>query len=273
MKAAFKTAEKENQRHWDEIAPVHLNSYQSVKILKSGGVPLDEIQLGEVGEVAGKTLLHLQCHIGTDSLSWARKGAIVTGVDFSERSINCANRLKLELSLDAMFIQSNVYDLRQHLDATFDIVYNSQGVLCWLRDLDQWASLIAHFLKPGGFFYLMESHPVCDMFEEDESHALQLTYPYFHLPSPTCWDEPSPDYSDATYISHTPSYEWNWSISDIINALLKAGLALEFFNEYDRLFFKRFPGMVREADGWYYLPKVRGEISVIIHLTRQEKLN
>ena len=113
---------------------------------------LDEIQLADIGDVAGKSLLHLQCHIGTDSLSWSRLGASVTGVDISDKSIETANRLKSELDLDARFINCNIYDLPMHLDQTFDIVYTSQGVLCWLSDLAAWARLISRYLKPGGFF-------------------------------------------------------------------------------------------------------------------------
>src|SRR5512140_1232206 len=118
--------EKENNKMWDELTDVHIKSY-GVEKFKSGVTTLDEIQLREVGDVRGKTMLHLQCHFGLDTLSWAREGAIVTGVDFVEKSIDYANKLRDELHLDAEFICSNIYDLDQHLEKQFDIVYTSQG--------------------------------------------------------------------------------------------------------------------------------------------------
>jgi 2-polyprenyl-3-methyl-5-hydroxy-6-metoxy-1,4-benzoquinol methylase len=142
MENTFTHAEQNNQQLWDEIAPIHMKSYQEVNMLKEGGIVLDEIELRDIGEVTGKTLLHLQCHIGTDTLSWARQGAIVTGVDFSAQSIAAARQLQQELQLKATFLQANVYKLDTVLHDQFDIVYTSRGVLCWLKDLDEWAQII-----------------------------------------------------------------------------------------------------------------------------------
>ena len=266
MQNTFEQAERSNRGLWDEIAPVHARAYPEVDILREGGIALDEIELQEIGEVQGKTLLHLQCHIGTDTLSWARQGATVTGIDFSRESIAQAQELQQELGLEATFLQANVYDLRAVLSGRFDIVYTSRGVLCWLRDLDEWARIIAHFLKPGGIFYLMESHPFLNMFEETKPGELELLYPYFHQEEPTRWDDDSPDYADASYVSQTPSYEWEWSIGDILNALLKAGLRLESFNEYDRLFFKYFTSMESCMDRWYHLPQHAGQLPLLFTL-------
>ena len=180
-------AEKFNQDLWDEVAPVHLRSYKEVEILRKGGIALDEIELREIGEVRGKTLLHLQCHIGTDTLSWARQGATVTGVDFSAQSIACAKQLQQELGLEASFLCANVYDLPTVLHKSFDIVYTSRGVLCWLKDLDEWARIVAHFLKPGGIFYIMETHPLCNIFEEAQPGKLDHRLSLFSLSwSPPC---------------------------------------------------------------------------------------
>jgi len=263
MQSTFEQAEKCNQELWDEIAPIHVKAYQEIDVLKEGGIVLDEIELQEIGEVKGKTLLHLQCHIGTDTLSWARQGATVTGIDFSEESIACARQLQQELQVDATFVHANVYDLRTVLDDQFDIVYTSRGVLCWLRDLDEWARIIAHFLKPGGIFYMMEAHPICNVFDEAKPGELAIVHPYFHTPEPRLWDDQSPDYADESYIPQYPSYEWDWSLSDILNALLKAGLLLESFNEYDRLFFKRFPGMVNCSERWYCCPQYAGKLPLM----------
>lgn len=161
-----KKEEIANQVFWDEIAPVHYKSYDIEK-LKQGKSLIDAIQKKEMGDVKDKSLLHLQCHIGTDSLSWAVEGAQVTGVDFSKESINIANKLKKILDLKAQFIESNIYDLPNTLKEKFDIVYTSQGVLTWLKDIKAWGKLISHCLKSGGIFYIMEIHPLVYIFDDD----------------------------------------------------------------------------------------------------------
>ena len=178
----FPEAEKGNRVHWDELAPVHEDAYNCEKLL-AGGHLLDEVQVAEVGDVAGKSLLHLQCHIGTDTLSWARLGASVTGVDISPVSLEVAARLARRCGLQARFIESSVYDLPDRLRETFDIVYTSVGVLCWLSDLEEWARLIRSFLRPGGVFYILESHPFMHIFD-DESEGLSVRYGYFHRKEP-----------------------------------------------------------------------------------------
>jgi SAM-dependent methyltransferase len=263
-------AERANQTFWDEIAPVHVAAYKEVAMLRAGESVLDPIELREIGDVTGKTLLHLQCHIGTDTLSWAQEGAEVTGVDFSPQSIAAARRLRDELNLAATFIQANIYDVPQILDQTYDIVYTSRGVLCWLRDLTAWGQVIARTLKPGGIFYIMEQHPIINTLEETENGELVFRYRYFHAPEPTKWDAEGGDYADATYIVQNPTYEWSWSISDIVNALLNAGLQVEHINEYERLFFQYFPGMVPCSDRWYDLPKYRGKLPLLFTLKARQ---
>ncbi len=259
-------AEANNRALWDEIAPVHLAAYKEVTLLREDTEVLDEIELREMGDVHGKTMLHLQCHIGTDSLAWVRHGAIVTGLDFSNVSISCAERLRDELELEARFVQSNVYDARDALDETFDIVYTSKGVLCWLRDLDEWGRIVAHFLKPNGAFYLMEMHPILNSVEEESLGKLSFAHHYFHQIEPTVWDRNDPDYADGGYIPENASYEWNWSISDIVNALLKAGLKIEFLNEYEKLFFQLYPSMRSEDGRWFRLPDYAGTLPLLLTL-------
>jgi SAM-dependent methyltransferase len=266
MPESFKQAEENNRALWDEIAPVHFNAYREVDILRGGGIVLDELELQEVGDVKGKTLLHLQCHIGTDTLSWARLGAIVTGADFSSKSLALARRLQRESRLDATFVESNIYELPQVLDGPFDIVYTSRGVLCWLRDLDAWARIIAHYLKPGGIFYIMESHPFLNVFEETEPGRLSIVYPYFHRTEPTLWDDEDGDYADGSYVPQHPSYEWDWTLSDILSALHQAGLVVESFAEHNRLFFQRFPSMVEVAPGQFRLPEPADKLPLVFTL-------
>jgi SAM-dependent methyltransferase len=260
------TYEQSNQALWDEIAPVHARAYEEMTLLREGGIALDEIELREIGEVSGKKMLHLQCHIGTDTLSWARLGAAVTGVDFSAESLAYARKLQQELGLPATFLQSNVYDLRTVLEGQFDIVYTSRGVLCWLRDLEEWGRIVAHFLRPGGTFYIIESHPFAHVMEGTPGGALAITYPYFHAPDPTRWDAGEGDYADATYVTRNPSYEWQWSMGDILNAVIDAGLQIEFLHEYDRLFFKLYPEMVEGPPRWYRLPQYAGKLPLVFTL-------
>ena len=267
MAATHEQAEANNKALWDEIAPVHFRAYPEVDILRKGGIVLDPLEMEALAPVEGKTLLHLQCHIGTDTLSWARLGATVTGVDFSGQSIRYARRLQQELALQATFVEASVYDLPRVLEGEFDIVYTSRGVLCWLRDLDAWAQVIACFLKPGGIFYIMETHPILNAFKEVNPGELEIVYPYFHRPQPTKWDDDDPDYADSSYVSKHPSYEWDWTASDILTALLKAGLTLESFSEHDRLFWKRYPSMEPCARRWYRHPKYVGKLPLLFTLT------
>ena len=266
MKKLHEQAEKINQRRWDEIAPNHEKSYKSIKVLRNGGVPLDEIELSEVGIVTGKKMLHLQCHLGTDTLSWARLGAVVTGADFSAASLDIANKLARELGLEARWIHSNIYDLRENLDDSFDIVYTSAGVLCWLKDLNEWAKIIHHFLKPGGFFFLMESHPILHIFDDNEPETLKIKYPYFHSDEPTFWDDDWPDYADGSYVPTNPSYEWTWPLSDILNSLINAGLIIESFKEHNRLFFKMLPMMKETENGWATIPGYEDKLPLMFTL-------
>ncbi len=254
-------AELQNQALWNEIASVHLRAYAEVPMLRDGREILDEIELREVGDVADKTLLHLQCHIGTDSLAWIRHGADVTGVDFSSESLQCAQQLATELGLRARFIRSNIYDLTAVHDQTYDIVYTSKGVLCWLRDLPAWGRIIARFLKPGGVFYLMESHPLLNALEERVSGTLSFAYPYFHQDAPTEW--PAGDYA-SEFIPTNGSLEWAWSLGDILNALIGAGLRIEFVREYPKLFFQLFPSMVTEDGRWYRLPGLEEKVPLLL---------
>ena len=259
----YEQARDGNRTLWDELTPAHLKSYGVDRFIAGERwLPLKILE--EVGDVKGRTLLHLQCHFGLDSLAWVREGAIVTGVDLSPKAIVAARKLAEEANLPAQFICSDIYDLTQNLEGQFDIVFTSVGVLCWLKDLDAWARIITHFLKPGGFFYIMEGHPLQYTFDENGQYQFSLSY--FHHADPYVWDDDSPDYKDSSYIPQSPSFEWQWTISNIINALLKAGLKLEFFNEFGALEDPIFPEMVQREDGLYSLPNLPVELPVIFSL-------
>jgi ubiquinone/menaquinone biosynthesis C-methylase UbiE len=253
-----------NRKFWDEVAPVHKKSYDIEKLRKTGCL-IDNIQLGEVGNIKGRTMLHLQCHIGTDTISWANKGAIVTGIDFSFESIEIAGKLSNELGVKARFIQSNIYDLPDILNEKFDIIYTSQGVLCWLKDIKGWGKIIRKFLKDDGFFYIMEGHPFSYVFDIGKKGCLNVSNSYFNK-KPTFEKIGGPDYSDPKYVVKNSTYEWQWTMGDIVNALTDAGLKLEFIHEYDRIFFKCLNDMVQDKEGWWYLPRYKGMVPLIFTL-------
>jgi 2-polyprenyl-3-methyl-5-hydroxy-6-metoxy-1,4-benzoquinol methylase len=254
-----KKAEKMNQKFWDEIAPVHEKSYNIAK-LKNKDSLIDKFQKNDFYPVKDKKILYLQCHIGTDSISLALDGAKVTAVDFSEKSIEIANKLNREIGTDVEFISSNIFDLKNKLSGKFDIVYTSKGVLAWVSDIKKWSEIISYYLKIGGIFYIMEIHPVKFIFDDTVKNDLKVKYSYFHNNQPMLWEDEYPDYSDKTYIPKSGSYEWTWSLSDIINALIENGLKIEKFNEYDKLFYDGHPGMIKGSDGLWYLEKYKGMI-------------
>lgn len=245
-----------NRRNWNQRVPVHADStFYDLAGFKAGGISLNEIERREVGPVAGKSLLHLQCHFGMDTMSWSRLGARATGVDFSAAAITLARELSAELELGTRFICSNVYDLPQVLDERFDIVYTASGVLVWLPDLGAWADVVAGLVKPGGTFYLLEGHPLCHIFADDDDldgSELRVRNPYFPDPAGTFYGGDGYSYAGDETIP-SPSYEWRHSMAEIVSALLAAGLRLEFLHEFPFSNYRALPGMVRDDDGWWRL--------------------
>ncbi len=265
MKIDPQAAEETNRAHWDEIAPVHLKSYNIDRLL-AGESLIDSIQRQELYPVKGKDLIHLQCHIGTDTLSLALDGANVTGVDFSARSIAIARELSARMGLNVNFIEANVLDLPDIISTKYEIVYTSMGVLTWISSIEKWARTIAFLLKDNGIFYMLESHPSSFMFDDTHEGELRIKYPYFHQETPTHFDDDYPDYSDHSYVPVNKTYEWTWSLSDIVNALIRNGLIIEALNEYDRSFYPALPGMVKIEDGWWILKDYEGMIPLTFSL-------
>lgn len=263
-------AEEANRALWDEMAEIHFSGYPELRMLRAGEEILDPLELAEIGDVRGKTLLHLQCHIGTDTLAWARRGAIVTGVDFSARALALAAQLRDELGLAATFIHANLYDLPHRLDRRFDVVYTSRGVLCWLRDLEGWARVVARFLKPGGLFYLMESHPMLNALEETAPGMLTFVRSYFHREAPSMWPAGQADYADPSATLSHPTYEWDWALADLFQALISAGLRIVSFQEHDRLFHQHFPSMTTEDGRWYRMPGYEEKLPLMFTLSARK---
>lgn len=257
------------RRNWNERTPIHAASdFYDVAGFKAGRITLSDIERAEVGAVDGKSMLHLQCHFGMDTMSWARLGATATGVDISDAAIDLARDLNDELGLGVQFIRANVYDLPDLLDERFDVVYTGVGAICWLPDLDAWAAIIARFLKPGGTFYMLDVHPMSLVFDDvqgpDGAPDLRPTYSYFPDPAGILDDGERPTYAGATPIK-TPVYEWQHSLSEVVNALLRAGLTIEFLNEFPVAPYQAFPHM-RLRDGWWRLPEGDGSIAFLFSI-------
>ena len=241
-----------NQEMWNGFVSIHMKSqFYDVDGFKKGRNTLTFIEREELGDVSRKSLLHLQCHFGLDTMSWVRLGARVTGVDFSEKAIGLAESLAKELSIDARFIHGNIYDLPNILKDRFDIVYTSYGVLCWLPDLKEWGKVISHFLKPNGTFYLLEFHPVRGMFDDEGN----MKEPYFHTDEPIKY-EGSGSYAEPTAKFSHVSYELLHSLSDVVNALIEAGLRIEFLHEFPFSTSGDLPFLEQRGDGlWYHKNK------------------
>ena len=258
-----------NRELWNEITPMHVRSvFYDVPGFKAGRNTLRPLELGEVGDVKGKKLLHLQCHFGMDTLSWARLGASVTGVDISDVAIGQAQTLSHELAILAKFVCCNVYDLPNVLQGQFDIVYTSYGVLCWLPDLPAWAGIISRFLRPGGFFYIAEGHPVLSMFDNSKGATdLKVTQSYFHGAEPIEW-EPEGDYADREAVVVHPSYEWTHSLGDVLDALIGAGLKIEFLHEFPTCFYQWAPFAREDGHGSWRLEGDRVPMTFSVKATK-----
>jgi SAM-dependent methyltransferase len=219
---------------------------------KAGRISLKSIEREELGDVRGKSLLHLQCHFGLDTLSWARLGARVTGIDFSDKAIARATELAAELKLDARFICSAIEDAPRALDEQFDIVFTSYGALCWLPEIAEWARIAARFVKPGGIFYVAEFHPLTQCFDADNPTELRSRISYFH----TAMQEfpPEPDYSDRATMHKHGCHEWMYTTGGVVTALIDAGLRIDFLHEFPFCIFKFFQFMQQDTDGKWRIP-------------------
>ncbi|NQY28547.1 MAG: class I SAM-dependent methyltransferase [Flavobacteriaceae bacterium] len=238
-----------NKESWNKRTAHHVTSdFYAMDAFKAGKSSLMNIELGLLGDVKGKRILHLQCHFGQDSLSLTRMGAKVTGIDLSDKSIETAKELNTELNLDAAFIVSDVYDLPNNLQGEFDIVYTSYGTIGWLPDMNKWASVINHFLKPDGKFVFVEFHPNVWMYDDDFTH---VKYNYFK--GDAIVEEEEGTYADKEADVKFKDVSWNHGLSEVISGLLNNGLTISDFKEYNYSPYDCFAHTEKIADRKYQI--------------------
>jgi SAM-dependent methyltransferase len=246
-----------NRRSWDERVAIHRRDetgFYDVQTVLAGADKLNAIEAAEIGDVSGLRIAHLQCHFGLDTICLARRGAHVTGLDFSPVAIAEARQLAAETGADARFVEGNVYDARKLLDGQFDMVYVTWGAIGWLPDIAAWAKVAASLLKPGGRLYLAESHPAILCFDWIDGHIAPAYDWRTPKDRPISEDVPTTYTGAADVLENKRTFSWIHPLSDILNAIIGAGLALEWLNEHAALTWKLFPTMNEGADGLYRLP-------------------
>jgi ubiquinone/menaquinone biosynthesis C-methylase UbiE len=237
-----------NQQAWDAQTGAHVESeFYDVASFKAGKNSLRPFEQEALGDVSGRSLLHLMCHFGLDTLSWARLGADVTGVDFSAESIAAATALARELSIDARFLQANVYELPGELDGAFDFVVMTYGTLMWLPDLDGWARAAARCLKPGGTLFVADFHPITALFDDE----LALSRSYFRTGAAE--REVKQTYAGEMEHSHIQT-TWPWTVAKLVTALGRASLQIKRLDELPLDLRQRHPAMRQGDDGFWHLP-------------------
>lgn len=239
----------QNKAYWDSLVEAHVKSdFYDVPGFLAGTKALDPLVQVALGDVAGKQLLHLQCHFGQDTLFLARQGAQVTGVDFSPRAVQSAQWLAQQAGLEARFVEGNVLEV--DLKTQFDIIFSSWGAIGWLPDLRTWGQTVARHLRPGGRFVLVEGHPILWMMGETFPPTLKYNYSSFigGQGEPIVEEAGGEGYAGAS--KKLPSYGWNHSLTEVMGALIAAGLRIVHFEEHDRVPWEPWPGMQKSGVYW-----------------------
>lgn len=256
-----------NKNSWNAKVDTHVKSdFYFVDEFLKGRNSLNSIELDLLGDLKGKSILHLQCHFGQDSISLSRLGAKVTGVDLSDKAIETARDLTKQCEADTQFICSDVYDLPNVLNEKFDIVYTSYGTVGWLPDLDQWANVIHHFLKPGGKFVMAEFHPVIWMFDDDFN---EVKYNYFN-------EKPIVETNEGTYADKNAdlvldNITWNHPLSEVLQSLIKKGLSIENFQEFDWSPYPCFNQVEEFEKGKWRIKQFGNKIPMVYALAAHKK--
>lgn len=238
---------EQNRRNWNDRAAIHFKDeaggYRVAAFLR-GEDNLHDIEDREVGGVAGKRIAHLQCHFGIDTLCLARRGASCVGLDFSPVAVAAARDLQKQTGLDATFVEGNVYDARKLIEGDFDMVYVTWGAIGWLPEIVRWAKVVASLLKPGGTLYLLEGHPSLMTLDEKDP-GLRPAYDWrTPIDRPLTMSEETTYTGDTVKIAHPVTHEWLHPLSDVINAVIGAGLTLDYLREHEELPWQFAPLMV-----------------------------
>lgn len=240
---------KVNRDTWNQKVTIHAESeFYNMDGFLAGETSLNQYELEALGAIKGKKLLHLQCHFGQDTLSFARMGAICTGVDLSDEGIVLAKKLNKQLALDATFIRCNVLDTSEYTNDLFDIVFTSYGTIGWLPDLKPWGEMIAERLTSGGIFYMVEFHPLVWMFDYTSGKA-ELRYGYNQKEA--IYEEYEGTYADQKSTMINKEYGWNHGLGDVISALTSQGLVVEYLREHHESPYDVLPDLVKNENGLY----------------------
>lgn len=256
-----------NKKAWNRKIEFHIQSdfYDQANFLK-GKSSLKSIELDLLGEIKGKNILHLQCHFGQDSISLSRLGANVTGIDLSDEAIKKANEIALQTQSNTRFICCNIYDLSKHLDEQFDIVFTSYGTIGWLPDLDGWAQIVSQYLKPDGKFIMVDFHPVVWMFDDAFE---KIEYRYFN--NGPIIEKEKGSYADRKAPIEQESVGWNHGIGEILNSLIKNGLEINAFEEFDYSPFNCFHQTAEPSPGKFRIRHLDNKIPMVYSILATKK--
>jgi SAM-dependent methyltransferase len=256
-----------NKQTWNDKTDVHIASeFYDMKGFLDGKSTLNSIELELLEDISGKNILHLQCHFGQDTMTFSRMGAKATGIDFSDKAVEKAREFSAKLNLDTSFICCDIYDAPKHIDEQFDIVFTSYGTIGWFPDLDKWAKVVSHFLKPNGQFIMADFHPVVWMFDNDFKEVF-----YSYLNIEPIIEEESGTYAETEADLQTKSIGWNHPISEILNSLFQSGLELKQFNEYDYSPYNCFNEMEEFEKGKFCIKTFGNKIPMVYSILATKK--
>ena len=256
-----------NRDAWNKKTEFHIQSeFYDMPGFLSGNNSLKPIELKLLGDISGKTILHLQCHFGQDTLSLARMGATVTGVDLSDKAIENAKTIAAQMQLPADFICCNLYDLPQHLNKTFDVVFTSYGTVGWLPDIDAWAKIVSQFLKPGGRFIFADFHPVVWMMD---NHFTKFEYDYFN--SDPILETETGTYADSNATITTETVSWNHGLAEVFTSLMQQGLEINSFEEFDYSPYNCFKDMREDEPGKFRIKHLEKRFPMMYSLSATKK--
>lgn len=258
-----------NLRNWESRVPVHAAS----RTYDLSGLAADPERLSPVvafdaawlGELTGLDVAHLQCHIGTDTISLARLGARTTGVDFSPQALAVARDLAGACGVDVRFVESELYTVPGVLGRDFDLVYTGVGALCWLPDIAGWARVVAGLLRPGGRLYVRDEHPMLStLYDARDGDLLRVALPYFEG-GPLRWEQEE-TYTDGPPVASPELFVWNHGLGEIVQAVLDAGMTVTALREHEECEWQALPRLVEAPDGRYRLPEGSDSVPLMFTL-------